>query len=54
MFTVYAEIIIHELETGGGLVIKVICFIDHRWWCCQDIVIANNYEIQQIDESCAE
>ena len=31
MFTVYAEIIIHELETGAGLVIKVICFIDHRW-----------------------
>ena len=31
MFTVYAQIIIHELETWAGLVIKVICFIDHRW-----------------------
>ena len=31
MFTVYAQIIIHELETRAGLVIKVICFIDHRW-----------------------
>ena len=31
MFTVYAQVIIHELETWAGLVIKVICFIDHRW-----------------------